>query len=75
MKNGPVGPPQQLPLFADIMIHAANIQVGDSPDGKKLLRFLMPNGLAVTILLDNTGVEALITQLKGTNITVARGLG
>lgn len=71
MKQGTPQLQQQPPLFADIVIHSASVQVANQGD-KKLLRFAMPNGLAVMIPLDKTAVEALITQLRGSNITVAR---
>jgi hypothetical protein len=70
----PMPQQQQASLFADLVIHMAGISVSDSPDGKKLVRFLMPNGLAVMIPLDEAGVEALCTQLKGSGLTVARKL-
>lgn len=73
MRNGPpLQMQQQIPLFADLVIHTASIQCADSPDGKKLLRFVMPNGLAIMVPLDPTGVEAVITQLKGSGLSVAR---
>lgn len=66
--------PQQLqaPLSAELMLHACGISVAQAADGRTVVRFVTPFGLAVSIPFDDAGKDALITQLKGSNIQVAR---
>lgn len=62
----------QAPVSAELVLHSCGISVAQLPDGQTLLRLVTPFGLAVSVKFDEGGREALITQMKGSNIQVAR---
>lgn len=70
------GPQQQVPMriTREMVIHMAAIQVVDHPDGggRKILRFVCPDGLAIGVPLDTQGIEAVVQGLRGTGLTVHR---
>ena len=56
----------------EIILSNAQIQVLDAPNGGKVLRFLTPAGIVVTVPMDERAAKAIAAALS-TGLIVANG--
>lgn len=63
---------QDAVVVQEIVLYNCAVRSSDIPDGGKILRFICPNGITISVPLSEKGIEVTIQALKGTDLTVAK---
>ena len=53
------------PVIVEIVLHSCAVKVAEMPDGGRIMRLIAPNGIAVTVPMDQDGVKTVIGRLSG----------
>lgn len=69
---GAAAVPQEPVVVQEIVLYNCAVRSSDIPDGGKILRFICPNGITISVPLSEKGIEVTIQALKGTDLTVAQ---